>query len=179
MAAILVLTAVVAAAKTGGVLWVRLFRPLLSANTASMAVAFLGGQQLRAPLVPPADSPLPATLPSAVLVACFAGLVGLLGSALFQPLHMVLSAAGSGRFSTTTLGGPFLGLLGALGGPYTLFKGSPQMVELVGRAGEFTAWQRAYIVAIKLAALLVAGTAGNDVRNFKILTLWKVGKDDW
>ena len=61
----------------------------------------------------------------------------------------------------TTLGGLVLGLLGALlGGPLTLFKGSTQMVELVGRAGEFTGWQLAYIAAVKLAALLVAGTAG-------------------
>lgn len=159
VAAILVLTGVVAAAKSGGVLWDRLFLPLLSASTASMAMVFLGGQLLRAPMVPPVDSPLLALLPAAVLVACLAGLVGLLGSALFQPLHGAFRRL-KRPLLYTTLGGLVLGVLGALGGPLTLFKGSTQMVELVGRAGEFTAWQLAYIVAIKLAALLVAGTAG-------------------
>ena len=53
-----------------------------------------------------------------------------------------------------------LGLLGALGGPLTLFKGSTQMVELVGRSAELSAWQLAGIVGIKLLALLIAATAG-------------------
>ena len=159
VAAILVLTGVVAAAKTGGVLWDRLFLPLLAASTASVVFGALAGPQLPAPAVPPLDGPLLAMLPAAVIVAVAAGLVGLLGSALFQPLHGLFRRL-KRPLLYTTLGGVLLGLLGALGGPLTLFKGSTQMVELVGRAGEFTAWQLAAIIAIKLAALLVAGTAG-------------------
>lgn len=159
VAAILVLTGVVAAAKTGGTLWDRLFLPLLSASTASMTLVFLGGQQLRAPAVPALDGPVLAWLPAAALIACLAAAVGLLGAVLFQPLHSAFRRL-KRPLLYTTLGGLLLGALGALGGPLTLFKGSTQMVELVNRAGEFTGWQLAAIVGIKLLALLVAATAG-------------------
>ncbi|GAA4375631.1 ion channel protein [Paeniglutamicibacter cryotolerans] len=159
VAAILVLTGVVAAAKTGGTLWDRLFLPLLSASTASITLVLLGGQQLRAPVVPAVDSPLLGLLPAAVLVACLAALVGLVGGVLFQPLHGLFRRL-KWPLLYTTLGGLILGLLGAVGGPLTLFKGSEEMVELVDRAGNFTAWQLAGIIAVKLAALLIAATAG-------------------
>ncbi|MHA7270135.1 ion channel protein [Arthrobacter sp. HLT1-20] len=159
VAAILVLTGVVAAAKTGGLLWDRLFLPLLSASTASMTLAFLGGEQLRAPALPLTDAPLLQLLPAAVAVACVAALVGLLGSAVFQPLHTAFRTL-KRPLLFTTLGGMLLGALGALGGPLTLFKGSTQMVELVEQAGTFTPWQLAGIVGVKLAALLIAAAAG-------------------
>ncbi|MFF5792473.1 ion channel protein [Paeniglutamicibacter sp. NPDC012692] len=159
VAAILVLTGVVAAAKTGGTLWDRLFLPLLSASMASITMAFLGAEQLRPPAVPSVDGTLLQMLPAAVAVACVAALVGLLGATFFQPLHASFRRL-KRPILYTTLGGMLLGLLGALGGPLTLFKGSAQMVELVDRAGEFTAWQLAGIVGIKLLALLIAATAG-------------------
>lgn len=159
VAAILVLTGVVAAAKTGGALWDRLFLPLLSASTASVTLLFLGGQQLRAPQGPAVEAPLLSLLPAAVLIACLAAAVGLAGALLFQPLHGLFRRL-KWPLLYTTMGGLLLGALGALGGPLTLFKGSTQMIELVERAGEFTGWQLAGIVAVKLAALLIAATAG-------------------
>lgn len=159
VAAILVLTGVVAAAKTGGTLWDRLFLPLLSASTASMTMIFLGGQLLNAPALPTVDGPLLALLPAAALIACVSAGVGLLGALLFQPLHSAFRLL-KYPLLYTALGGLLLGGLGALGGPLTLFKGSTQMVELVTRAGEFTPWQLASIVGIKLVALLIAATSG-------------------
>jgi H+/Cl- antiporter ClcA len=159
VAAILVLTGAVAAAKTGGLLWDRLFLPLVSASTASLTMAFVGGQQLLGPAVPPLNSPMLPLLPAAAVVACVAAAVGLLGAALFQPFHSTFHRL-KRPILYTTLGGILMGLLGALGGPLTLFKGSAQMVQLVDRAGEFSSWQLAGIVGIKLLALLVAATAG-------------------
>lgn len=159
IAAILVLTGVVAAAKAGGVLWDRLFLPLLSASVASITMAFLGAEQLRAPAVPITEIPLMQLLPAAVAVACVAALFGLLGSVLFQPLYSLFRKLKT-PLLYTTLGGILLGLLGALGGPLTLFKGSTQMVELVDHAGAFTTWQLVGIVGIKLCALLIAATSG-------------------
>ena len=159
VAAILVLTGVVAAAKSGGALWDRLFLPLLSASTASMTLLFLGGQQLRAPAMPLLDEPLLGLLPAAAAIACLAALVGLLGAVLFQPFHATFRKL-RWPLLYTTAGGMLLGLLGALGGPLTLFKGSTQMVDLVSRAGEFTALQIATIILVKLFALLIAATAG-------------------
>lgn len=159
VAAILVLTGVVAAAKTGGVLWDRLFLPLLSASVASMTMAFVGAEQLGSPAVPDSEGPLLQLLPAAVAVACAAALVGLLGAMFFQPSFALFRRL-KYPILYTSLGGILLGALGALGGPLTLFKGSTQMVELVDRAGEFTSWQLAGMVGIKLLALLISATAG-------------------
>ena len=159
VAAILVLTGVVAAARTGGALWDRLFLPLLSASMATMTMAFLGAEQLRAPALPLTDAPLMQLLPAAAAIACVAALVGLLGAVAFQPLHSGFRKL-KRPLLYTTLGGLLLGALGALGGPLTLFKGSAQMVELVERSGNFTPWQLVGIVGVKLAALLIAATAG-------------------
>lgn len=159
VAAILVLTGAVAAAKTGGLLWDRLFLPLLAASTGSMTMVFLDGPQLVARDVPPLGSPLLWYLPAAMAIACAAALVGLLGSVLFQPLHGLFRRLRK-PLLYTTVGGMLLGLLGVLGGPITLFKGGSQMVELVSRAEDFGRWQLLIIIGIKLAALLVAAAAG-------------------
>lgn len=159
VAAVLVLTGVVASAKTGGALWDRLFLPLLAASTGSMTMVFLDGPQLVARDVPPLGAQVLPHLPAAVVVACAAALIGLLGSVLFQPLHKLFRRLKK-PLLYTTVGGLLLGLLGALGGPLTLFKGGAQMGELVRRADEFTPWQLVFIIAIKLAALLIAATAG-------------------
>lgn len=159
VAAILVLTGVVATAKTGGVLWDRLFLPLLAASVASMTMTFVGAEQLSPPAVPDIEGALIQLLPAAVAVACIAALVGVVGAVFFQPLFSLFRKL-QRPWLYTSLGGILLGALGALGGPLTLFKGSALMVEIVERAGEFTAWQMASIVGIKLVALLIAATAG-------------------
>lgn len=57
---------------------------LFSASTVSVTPLILEGQQLRAPALPPVDSPATAMLPTAALVACLATVVGLLRSVLFS-----------------------------------------------------------------------------------------------
>ena len=60
-----------------------------------------------------------------------------------------------------TVGGLLLGVLGAIGGEVTLFKGLKQMQELPGLAATTTARRASWCSAvIKLFALLVAATSG-------------------
>jgi H+/Cl- antiporter ClcA len=53
-----------------------------------------------------------------------------------------------------------LGVLGAIGGPITLFKGLSQMSELIQTRANYSTWQLAMIVVVKLVALVVAASAG-------------------
>jgi H+/Cl- antiporter ClcA len=57
-------------------------------------------------------------------------------------------------------GGALLGVLGAIGGPITMFKGLTQMQDLSANVASYTAAGLAGIVVIKLAALLISSTAG-------------------
>ena len=56
--------------------------------------------------------------------------------------------------------GVVLGLVGAIGGPITLFKGLQQMGELVQNRADYSPGQLALIAVVKFVALLVAASAG-------------------
>ncbi len=159
VAAVLVFTGVVAAAKTGGALWDRLFIPLLAAASGSLTMRLIDGPQFGPTGIPPLGMPQLPHLLAGAAVACAAALVILAGAAVFGPLHGLFRRLGS-PLLYTTLGGVILGGLGALGGPLTLSSGGQQMGELVRHAEDYTAAQLLIIIAIKLAALLVAATAG-------------------
>ncbi|GAA1131069.1 ion channel protein [Arthrobacter flavus] len=159
VAAALVFTGVVAAAKSGGALWDRLFLPLLAAGTGSITMRFIDGPQFGPTGIPPLGPPQVAHVLSAAVIASVAALVIVGGAVLFRPMHVLFRRL-ERPWIYTTLGGMLLGLLGAIGGPVTLFKGGQQMVDLVQQTEDYTAAQLLFIVAIKLAALLVAATAG-------------------
>lgn len=58
------------------------------------------------------------------------------------------------------LGGVVLGLLGALGGHLTLFKGLDEVAELAADPDGWSAGQFATMTVVKLAAMLVAASCG-------------------
>ena len=159
VAAALVFTGVVAAAKSGGALWDRLFLPLLAAGAGSLTMRLIDGPQFGPTGIPPLGVPGPDHLLAGGLIASAAAVVILVGASLFAPLHTLFRRFGK-PWIYTTIGGIILGVLGAIGGPVTLFKGGQQMVDLVQRAEDYTAVQLLFIIAIKLAALLIAATAG-------------------
>ena len=159
VAAALVFTGVVAAAKSGGALWDRLFLPLLAAGAGSLTMRFLDGSQFGPTGIPPLGAPQMAHILFGAVIASAAALVILGGATLFGTMHALFRRLGK-PWIYTTLGGMLLGVLGALGGHVTLFKGGQQMVDLVQQAEDYTAAQLLFIIAIKLAALLVAATAG-------------------
>ena len=76
-----------------------------------------------------------------------------------MPLHRLFRRIGHPVLMLTT-GGLVLGLLGALGGEVTLFKGLTQMQELPGLVATTTALGFLAMAGIKLLAMLVAATSG-------------------
>ncbi|MET1034399.1 MAG: ion channel protein [Arthrobacter sp.] len=159
VAAILILTGVVAAAPSGGGLWDRLFLPLLAAGAGTVTMRLLVGPPFGLGDIPPLGTPQVSQILAGAVVASGAAAVVVAGAFFFRPLHAAFRRLGR-PLVYTTLGGLILGGLGALGGPLTLFKGGPQAAELVQSAEDYTAAQLAVAIAIKLAALLIAATSG-------------------
>ena len=95
----------------------------------------------------------------AIAIAVGSALLGLVAVYLFVPLHRLFRRIGHPVLMLTT-GGLILGLLGALGGEVTLFKGLTQMQELPGLAATTTALGFLAMAGIKLLAMLVAATSG-------------------
>lgn len=159
VAAALVFTGVVAAANSGGALWDRLFLPLLAAAAGSLTMRVIDGPQFGPTGIPALGAPRFSDLLAAGVVASLAAVIILLGATFFGPLHSAFRQLGR-PWIYTTLGGMILGILGAVGGSVTLFKGGQQMADLIRTVDEYSAAQLVFIIAVKLAALLVAGTAG-------------------
>jgi H+/Cl- antiporter ClcA len=158
VAAALILTGVVAALPTGGELWDRLFLPLVSAGAGSLTMTLLAHPTFALGL-PVYDTVAPMDILSAAGIASAAALVGIVCILLFRVLHPLFHRIGS-PVLYITLGGMMLGVLGAIGGPLTLFKGLDQMVELLETRSSYGTGQLLIIIAVKLVALAVASAAG-------------------
>lgn len=98
-------------------------------------------------------------LVSAVVIAPVAALLGMCAVYAFPYVH---AAFGRLRHPMLILpaGGVVLGLLGALGGPLTLFKGLDEVGDLAKNPEGWTAGQFAVMTVVKLTALLVAAACG-------------------
>lgn len=157
VAAALLFTGILAALRSGGSLWDRLFLPVGAAGAAATTMHLLGA--------PPFSFDLPAYgAPQAIdfvtgsLLTCACVLIGLAMLYLLPLFYRVLHAL---RYPIiiTTVGGLLLGILGFIGGPITMFKGLTQMGELLKDPGAYSAGQLAMIAGIKALALLVAACA--------------------
>lgn len=158
VAAALVFTGVVAALPQGGALWDRLFLPLVAAGAGSITASLLT-RPVFALSVPPYTKIEPIDLLSAALIASAGALIGLIAAVALRPVHRAFRLLRNPVLFVTA-GGAILGILGAIGGPVTLFKGLSQMSQLVDERGHETTAQLALIVAVKLVALVVAASAG-------------------
>jgi H+/Cl- antiporter ClcA len=139
-------------------LWDRLFAPLVAATTGALTMMQLEDIDL-AVAVPTYTYAGLQDLGYAVAIALAAAALGLVGVYLFVPLHRLFQRIGHPVLMLTA-GGLVLGLLGALGGEVTLFKGLTQMQELPGLAATTTAAGFLAMAGIKLLAMLVAATSG-------------------
>ena len=157
VAAALVFTGIVAAVKSGGSLWDRLFLPIAAAGAGAATMHMLGSPPFAFEL-PPYGSPEAIDFVTGSLVACGAAIVGLAALAAFPVVYRALHALRH-PIIITTIGGFVLGLLGLLGGPITMFKGLEQTGELLKNADDYDAAQLAAIAGIKIVALLVAASA--------------------
>lgn len=158
VAAALVFTGVVAAVKGGGALWDKLFLPLVAAAAGSLTMTLLAHPHLAIPM--PAYTRVTGwDVLAAVTIGVIATALGLLGAVLFLPVHRSFHALRH-PLLVSLAGGLVLGLLGAVGGPITLFKGLEQMGTLVVNRADYPIGQLVLIIVVKLAALLVAAGAG-------------------
>ncbi|WP_243648492.1 ion channel protein [Agromyces fucosus] len=157
VAAALVFTGIVAALKSGGALWDRLFLPLAAAGAGSFTMRLLG-QPAFAFDIPVYGAPQALDLLTGTVVAVGAVVVGL---AMLAAFPIVYRAMHSLRYPVlvATAGGLLLGLLGLLGGPITMFKGLDQVGELLQDPDKYDAGQLAAMAGIKVVALLIAASS--------------------
>ncbi|GGF30898.1 ion channel protein [Subtercola lobariae] len=158
VAAALVFTGVVAALKTGGSLWDRMFLPVAAAGAGSVTMGLLGGSTLTVN-VPQMGPMQPIYFVYGLGVAIAATLLGLVMVFVFPHVHRFFHGL-KYPIIYITLGGVVLGLLGALGGQITLFKGLSEMATLVNNRGDYDLGQLTLITLVKVAALVVAASAG-------------------
>ena len=158
VAAALLFTGIVAAAKGGGSLWDRLFLPVAAAGAGAITMHLLGAPPLAFDL-PPYGSPQAIDLLTGSLVAC--GAVGRSASprSSRSPSSGAHCTRCATRSSSRSSAGFLLGILGLIGGPITMFKGLEQIGELLQDPGAYDGTQLAVIAGIKILALLVAAGA--------------------
>ncbi|KQO95839.1 ion channel protein [Leifsonia sp. Leaf264] len=156
--AALILTGMVGMAKGGGALWDRLFLPLVAAGTGSITMLLLGEPQFAIAL-PPLGAPEAGDILSGVVVTVVAVLLGLGAVHVYPLLHRVFHLLRN-PVIPLTVAGAILGILGVIGGEVTLFKGLTQMGELAQDADSMTVWQLTLVALVKIAALLIAASAG-------------------
>ena len=158
VAAALVFTGMVGAMRTGGALWDRLFLPLVAAAAGSITMTLLAHPTLAIPL-PAYTSIAPIDLLSCVVIAAIAAGIGIGMAAVLPLVHRTFRLLRNPVFYIT-LGGVVLGILGAIGGPITLFKGLSQMGELVVNRADYTVGTLVLIIAVKVVALVIAAASG-------------------
>ncbi|GAA1847380.1 ion channel protein [Microbacterium koreense] len=158
VAAALVLTGTLAAVRGGGSLWDKLFLPIAAASAGALTMHVLGAPSFTFD-VPAYDGPTPIDLLTGTLIAAVSAGLGILAAFVFPLLHRAFHSLRS-PVLYTALGGLVLGILGAIGGPLTLFKGLEQTREIVENPGDYTASQLLFFSLVKVVALLVAASAG-------------------
>ncbi len=157
VAAALLFTGIMAAVKGGGSLWDKLFLPLVSAAAGSITMTLLSHPSFA--IAMPAYTEVTGwDVLAALIITAVSTAVGLVAVYLFPVMHRLFHGLRH-PLLITVAGGVVLGLLGALGGPITMFKGLAQMNQLVTDRADYSAWQLALIVVIKLLALLVSASA--------------------
>ncbi|MET0725617.1 MAG: ion channel protein [Leifsonia sp.] len=158
VAAALVFTGIMAAVKMGGSLWDKLFAPLVAAGAGAITMRLVGGQTIEFS-VPAYGSPQAIDLLTGTIVAAVGAVLMIVAAAVFPVLHRAFHALRHPMLYVG-LGGLVLGVLGAIGGPITLFKGLEQTGELITDADDYTAGQFALFTGVKIVALLIAASAG-------------------
>lgn len=139
-------------------LWDRLFGPLVAAGAGSLVTDLLAGDSFALTVDPyPAMHPVDIVTGSVIAVAI--AVVGMAAVYAFPRLYSLLGRFGS-PLLIATAGGVILGILGAIGGPISLFKGLEQMHELTATVNDYTVAGLFLIAVVKLLAMLIAGTSG-------------------
>ncbi|WP_073947020.1 ion channel protein [Streptomyces kebangsaanensis] len=158
VAAALVISEALAGRPVKGALWDNLFAPLAAGAAGAMTTALVARPTFDLGL-PPLGRPHWGDLLAALVIASAAALPGLAAVYVFPYVHRAFSWLGH-PLVALPVGGLVLGLLGALGGRLTLFKGLSEVAELARDPDGRPAGQFAAMAVVKLAALLVAASCG-------------------
>ncbi|MEV6423825.1 ion channel protein [Streptomyces sp. NPDC051662] len=158
VAAALILTETLAARPGPDSLWDALFGPLLAAGAGALITVLVAH--------PTFDLALPAytgthwsDLLVALVITPLAAALGLAAVYAFPYVHAFFRRLGHPVLAVTA-GGLVLGLLGALGGPLTLFKGLHEVKTLAADPEGWSAGSFALMTVVKMAALLTAAACG-------------------
>jgi H+/Cl- antiporter ClcA len=138
-------------------LWDRLFAPLVAAAAGAQTTMALGGATFALAL-PDYPGVQFGDILSACVVAVVAATLAMVAVYGFPISHAFFSRLRH-PVVITLAGGVVLGILGAIGGPITLFKGLHQMQELTDNASTYSTGALVAIALVKLAALVVAATS--------------------
>jgi H+/Cl- antiporter ClcA len=139
-------------------LWDRMFGPLIAAVTGALVVDLLGGQSF-ALKVAPYLAAAPIDLVTGCAIAATGAALGMLAIFAFPVAHAGFHRLGGPAVSVIA-GGVVLGLLGAVGGPITLFKGLEQMQELSASVASYAPFTLAGFAVLKFVAVVVASASG-------------------
>jgi H+/Cl- antiporter ClcA len=158
IAAALVISETLAARPSPGALWDKMFAPLTAACAGAMTMRLVSHPEFAMPL-PPYDTVRWVDLLTAILVAAVGAALALAAVYVFPRLHRVFHQIRH-PLLRLTVGGLALGVLGAIGGKDTLFKGLEQVKDLAEHPDEHSAGGFAGMALVKLVALSVASCAG-------------------
>ncbi|WP_460107024.1 ion channel protein [Streptomyces sp. YKOK-J1] len=158
VAAALVISEALAGRPVRGLLWDNLFAPLIAAAVGALTTSLLYRPAFDLGL-PPLGPPRWADLLAALVLATVAALLGMCAVHAFPHVHAAFQRLRHPMLMLPA-GGAVLGVLAAVGGHLTLFKGLSEVGELAHDPTGWTAGQFATMAVVKLAALLVAATCG-------------------
>ncbi|MEU9445339.1 ion channel protein [Streptomyces sp. NPDC048304] len=158
VAAALVISEALAGRPMRGRLWDNLFAPLTAGACGAVTTTLVARPSFDLGL-PPMGHPRAGDVLAAVVIAPAAALLGMAAVYAFPYVHAVFRRLRHPMLMLPA-GGVVLAALGVLGGPLTLFKGLAEVGELARRPDGWSAGQFAAMAVVKLAALLVAASAG-------------------
>lgn len=158
VAAALLISEALAGRQTEGPLWDNVFAPLVAASAGSMTTTLVADPTFDLDL-PVLGPPGWADLLAALVIASVGAVLTMCAVRAFPYVHGAFARLRHPMLALPA-GGVVLGLLGALGGHLTLFKGLDEVGELAADPDGWSAGQFATMTVVKLAALLVAASCG-------------------
>ena len=158
VAAALVISEALAGRPIRGKLWDNVFAPLMAAAVGSMTMTLIAEPSFDLDL-PAFTDPGWSDLLAALVIASVAAVLGMAAVYVFPYVHAAFQRLRHPMLMLP-VGGLVLGLLGALGGHLTLFKGLEEIGELASDPDGWSAGEFAKMAVVKLAALVIAAACG-------------------
>ncbi|MFG2789878.1 ion channel protein [Streptomyces sp. NPDC048419] len=158
VAAALVISEALAGRQMKGLLWDNVFGPLVAAGAGALTTSLVAHPSFDLHL-PPFGRPGWSDLLAVLVIASLAAVLGMCAVYVFPYVHGAFARLKHPMLMLPA-GGIVLGLLGALGGHLTLFKGLDEVADLAKNPDGWSAGQFVGMAVVKLAALLVAASCG-------------------